>query len=194
MSTLSKGLSGYQIQLKPMQQADIEQVRLWRNDPEVAQHMLSQDEISAEQQQAWFNKISVDKRQQHFVIFYKDKPIGAANIKAYYQGENLENARAIEPGLYIADERYRGNIVAFSPTLLLNDYCFEVLGVQKLVAVVKASNVAALNYNLKLGYKVENAGDLLEISLNYADYQQHSKTLKALLNRPVRTTKNEVRD
>tara|TARA_R110000868_G_scaffold250297_1_gene506804 strand:+ start:1432 stop:2004 length:573 start_codon:yes stop_codon:yes gene_type:complete len=190
MSELSTGLSGYQIQLKPMQQADIEQVRLWRNDPEVARHMLSQDKISTEQQQAWFKKISGDKRQQHFIIYYKDQAIGAANIRAYYQGESLENARAIEPGLYIADEKYRGNILAYSPTLLLNDYCFEVLGVQKLVAVVKASNTAALNYNLKLGYKVESSGDLLEISLNQTDYQHHSKILKALLNRPARINKN----
>ncbi|WP_340678131.1 GNAT family N-acetyltransferase [Paraglaciecola sp.] len=190
MTLLSHSLNGYQVQLKSMSQADIEQVRLWRNDPQVAQHMLSQDSISAEQQQAWFNKIKDDKRQQHFVINYKGQAIGAANIRAYFQGENLHNARAIEPGLYIADERYRGNILAFSPTLLLNDYCFEVLGAQKLMAVVKASNTAALNYNLKLGYQVEKSGDLLEISLNYADYQDSTKGLKALLNRPARATKD----
>lgn len=189
MTALKGTLSGYQVQLDSITQADIEQVRQWRNDPTVAQFMLSQVQISKQQQQAWFNKIVRDNSQQHFIIRYKEVAIGVANIKAYYQGENLLNARLIEPGLYIADERYRGNILAFSPTLLLNDYCFEVLGVEHLIAIVKATNTAALNYNLQLGYQIEGSGELIEIKLTKVAYERHAKGLKALLNRPPREPK-----
>ncbi|KXI27908.1 GNAT family N-acetyltransferase [Paraglaciecola hydrolytica] len=180
-------LQGYQVRLDAVTQDDLEMIRQWRNDPSVAQFMLSQESISTEQQQAWFKKISRDFSQQHFVIFYKNEAIGVANIKAYYQGETLDNARVIEPGLYIADNRYRNNILAFAPTLVLNDYCFEVLGVQALLAVVKADNLAALNYNTKLGYQIEKQAELVEIRLNQADYQHHTHGLKALLNRPARS-------
>ena len=176
-------LQGYQVVLRPLLQEDLEQVRLWRNDPAISQFMLSQDEISAEQQQAWYCNIEGDDSQQHFVILYKDEPIGAANIKARYQGQSLSEAKVVEPGLYIANERYRNNILAFAPTLLLNDYCFDQLGVTSLVAVVKADNSAALNYNLKLGYRIDKKGELIEISLRKGDYQQHSSLLKALLSR-----------
>jgi RimJ/RimL family protein N-acetyltransferase len=184
MTDLQEGvLKGYQVVLRPLVQEDLEQVRQWRNDPAISQFMLSQEMISKEQQQAWFNKIQQDNTQQHFMILYKDKAIGCANIKTRFQGETLLSAEVLEPGLYIADERYRNNILAFSPTLVMNDYCFNQLGVSSLFAVVKAENQAALNYNLKLGYRIDNNGELLEISLQKDDYQHHSAQLKALLSR-----------
>lgn len=180
-------LSGYQVILKEVCEDDIECIRQWRNDPGVSRYMLSQDIISAEQQRTWFNKIQRDDSQQHFVIHYKNQAIGVANIRACYSGESLKTARAIEPGLYIAREKYRNNILAFAPTLVLNDYCFEYLACKQLKAVVKGDNLAALNYNQKLGYQIEKHSEspveLIEIRLNKADYQQHTVQLKALLSR-----------
>ncbi len=182
-------LEGYNVTLRQIESQDLERIRSWRNDPQVSQHMLSQEYITQEQQQAWFKKVSGDQGQQHFVIFYKGEAIGCANVQSRGLGTILTNAKTIEPGLYIADERYRGNIVAFAPTLLLNDYCFDTLNANKLLAVVKKTNQAALNYNLKLGYKIESSSDLIEISLNKADYQSHSQALKALLSRPNKGSK-----
>ncbi len=180
-------LSGYQVVLNEVTKSDIELIRQWRNDPNVSQYMLCQDIISQKQQLAWFKKIQLDTSQQHFVIHYKGLPIGVANIRTYYQGESLNTARAIEPGLYIANDKYRNNILAFAPTLLLNDYCFEQLGCQELKAIVKADNTAALNYNAKLGYQIEkhteNQADVIAITLHKNDYQQHTVQLKALLSR-----------
>jgi len=175
-------LSGYKVELREVQQQDLELLRLWRNDPKISQFMLSREFISTEQQQAWFNKIQSDPKQQHFIIAYKGQEIGSANIQLY-SGESLQNAAIIEPGLYIYDDKYRGNVLAFAPTLLLNDYCFEQLGVKYLKAVVKSDNLAALNYNQKLGYRILKHGELIEISLNYDDYQQASTPLKRLFSR-----------
>lgn len=176
-------LTGYQVTLRPVELSDLDMLRQWRNSPQVSQYMLSQSMITQEQQLAWFKKVERDDSQQHFMISYKDTLIGSLNIKSKLVGESLAQASVIEPGLYIADNRYRNNIIAFSPTLLINDYCFEQLNCDKLVAVVKSDNHAALNYNEKLGYKVVKQGELIEIELNFDDYQDHSKTLKALLSR-----------
>ena len=175
-------LTGYQVTLRPVELSDLDMLRQWRNSPQVSQYMLSQSIITQEQQLAWFKKIERDDSQQHFMIGYKDSLIGSLNIKSKLVGESLAQASVIEPGLYIADDRYRSNIIAFSPTLLINDYCFEQLNCDKLVAVVKPDNHAALNYNTKLGYKVVKHGELIEIELNFDDYQDHSKSLKALLS------------
>lgn len=176
-------LVGYNVELKAIKQQDLELLRNWRNDPQVSQFMLSQELISAEQQLAWFKKIQRDDSQYHWMIYYKNQPIGSANIKAIYQGQTLHNATTIEPGLYIADERYRGNLLAFAPTLLINDYCFDQLKVKQLHAVVKQTNQAALNYNQKLGYKIQKQAELVEITLTAGDYQQASHMLKNLLSR-----------
>lgn len=176
-------LEGYQITMRPVAEGDLDMLRCWRNDPQISQQMISQDEITAEQQLAWFKRIENDASQKHFIIHYKGTPIGSANIKTRGIGHTLETAKAIEPGLYIADEKYRNNILAFAPTLLINDYCFYTLGVSTLKAVVKASNHAAINYNRKLGYQVEKEGDLVEISLNEEDYLSCTRQLKGLLSR-----------
>lgn len=176
-------LTGYQIELSTVTEEDLPLMRSWRNSPDVSQFMISQESISEEQQLAWFNKIQRDTTQHHYVIFYKSQPIGSANIKSRGVNISLQQASVVEPGLYIGVEKYRNNILAFAPTLLLNDYCFNTLGVKKLVAVVKADNQVALNYNKKIGYKVDNQGELIDISLNFEDYQQHTKQLKGFLSR-----------
>ena len=175
-------LSGYNVVLRDISQSDLEQLRDWRNDPDIARQMISQDEITAEQQQAWFMKIQRDPGQQHWMIEYKGEPIGSANIKALY-ARDLADASSIEPGLYIGEARFRGNLIAFAPTLLLNDYCFEVLGAKQLRAVVKRSNQAALKYNEKLGYKLQKDAELCELTLTASDYQQATGMLKNLLSR-----------
>lgn len=175
-------LTGYRVTLREVQEQDLDQLRHWRNSPAVSEFMLSQDPITEEQQNAWFKKVQRDKKQQHFVICYKNQAIGSANIKVT-QGESVEAASVVEPGLYIADERYRSNILAFAPSLLLNDYCFEQLQVQHLKAVVMAGNTAAVNYNKKLGYRLAYEGRLLEMVLDKASYLNARPPLAAIFNR-----------
>ena len=176
-------LSGYQVVMRPVERDDLEMLRTWRNSQNVRQFMLSHSAISAEQQNAWFSKINRDSSQLHFVICYKGTIIGSANIKTHDNAGDINNSQVLEPGLYIGDERYRNNILAFAPTLLVNDYCFDFLHCTKLVAVVKADNKAALNYNAKLGYKIIKQDKLVEIELQKSAYEKQARTLKALLSR-----------
>ena len=175
-------LVGYQVKLASITEDDLPMLRRWRNDPKISQHMLSQQFITETQQQSWYKKVVKDPSQQHFVIYYKNKPIGAANIKAS-KGNPLNQCEYIEPGLYIYDDNYRANLLAFAPTLLLNDFSFYDLGAAKLKAVVLAENSAALNYNKKLGYEIVNEGPLVEIELEPLRYEVASKPLKSLLSR-----------
>ena len=180
---VSTPLAGYSVELLPVAEDDLEMIRQWRNSPAVSQYMLSRDEISQEQQLAWFKKLQRENNQQHWVIYYKNQAIGSANIKACYKGQELSTATAIEAGLYIADERYRGNIIAFAPALLINDYCFSTLNTGQMLAVVKPSNTAALNYNQKLGYKIQQRGELITLTLTKQDYQQATQLIKQFLSR-----------
>lgn len=180
-------LSGYQVTLRDVAQDDLEMIRNWRNDPETRQHMLSQETISPEQQSAWFDRLQSDPCQRQWLILYRDKPIGVASIKSVDDGTPLDAASRVEPGLYIADLAYRGNILAFAPTLLMNDYCFGQLGASELQATVKEDNEAALGYNRKLGYReVERQSGLVRIALGPEDYEVSAAPIKAFLSRPVR--------
>jgi len=148
-------IRAYGVELKPVQYDDIEQLRLWRNQPEIARQMLCEEVISALQQERWFSQISHDSKQRHYVIRYKKTAIGAVNIKSLSDA-SVESAKVLEPGMYIGNPAYRGNLMAFLPALAINDYCFDYLGVEYLQARVKASNLAAIKFNQKLGYQIEN--------------------------------------
>ena len=179
-------LEGYQVSLRSLAIEDIEMLRIWRNSPEISQYMVSQEQISPEQQLEWFAYQKEQTDQKHFSVFYKDQLIGSANIKvAQHQGKgDFASADMLETGLYIGAEKYRANLLAFAPSLVLNDYCFEQLGTTALFARVHPDNSNAIQYNLKLGYQIEKKGSWVEMKLLPEAYHSSSNILKGLLNRP----------
>jgi RimJ/RimL family protein N-acetyltransferase len=148
--------------------------------------MVSQQQISSEQQLAWFERQKTLLNQKHFSVFYKDKIIGSANVKVAPEqaSQTVTSADVLETGLYIGDEKYRGNLLAFAPSLLLNDFCFQQLGTTVLLAQVHPENIGAIQYNLKLGYTIENEGRWIEMQLLPDSFNAATKMLKGLLNRP----------
>lgn len=187
-------LSGYGMILMPIQKTHLEQLRIWRNSSEISRFMFNPDEITSEQQVSWFKKIGQTVSQLHWSICYKGQLIGTANIKErnglpIVKKQKAENL-TVEPGIYLGDERFRGNLLAFSPSLLLVDYCFEILELSRLQAKVHKDNAAALNYNLKLGYKKVASDDRwISIELTYSDYVEATKVLKQFLLRRTKVRK-----
>ncbi len=180
---MNETITGYGVTLKPLSEEYLEQVRQWRNHPEVARYMVSQEPISAEQQRAWFAKVSQSDRCAHYLIFFRGEPVGLIYIDA--QGDQpLKESQVIEPGMYLAsDSPYRGTLLAFCPALALNDYCFEQLGCEKLVARVKQDNRAALRFNEKLGYRVVAEADgYVSIELDETSHQQARRQLQRFLH------------
>ena len=152
-------ITAFNVLLKPLQLDDLEQIRLWRNSPQVSNQMLDQREISAEQQQSWFERICADQRQMQFVIYYKNQQVGACNLKSP-TALTVTESEAVETGFYLGEAKYRGTILAFFAALALNQYAFEQLGIKQLQAQVKSSNSAALRFNQQLGYQPEPAQPL----------------------------------
>jgi RimJ/RimL family protein N-acetyltransferase len=176
-------IDAYHICLEPMVKAHQPLLQRWRNDPEISQHMLSQEEISAEQQSAWFNKTSHDPKQLHWLIRFRDQLIGATNVQSLLTGVAAHSASVLEPGLYIGEKAYQSNIIAFAPTLAMYDYCFKYMKTKSFRAVVKSTNRAAIHYNKKLGYEVKEQGELCVLELNQQAYEQSSQQLKQFLSR-----------
>lgn len=192
VNLLGFSLSGYGVTLIPVAEEHLEQLRCWRNDPAISEFMLTKEEITAEQQLSWFQSLAEKPYQKHFVISYKHKAIGAANIKEQYRQpitnkrevENADTELRLEPGIYLGEEKFRKNVLAFSPSLVLLDYCFDELKVSSLFATVHRENSAALNYNQKLGYKVVDENDeWLSIMLTPEDYASATTAIKRFLSK-----------
>lgn len=176
-------LSGFGVDLIPMNFEHQDVVRSWRNQDEIRQQMLDDQKISEEQQLTWFNKMSQDPKQLHWVIRFRDALIGATNVQSLEDKKPASEASLLAPGLYIGERRYQGNIVAFAPTLVMYDFCFQHLSTQVFRAVVKADNHNALKYNQKLGYELTVEDELCVLELNQERYQQATAPIRQFLSR-----------
>ncbi len=145
-------IAAYGVVLTTVTAEDLASLRQWRNQPDISAQMLDQRLISEADQQRWFERIRQDASQQHFVIRYKNEPVGACNLKQP-EGQSVFGSKVLESGFYLADPRFRGSMLAFFPALTLNQYCFQTLGCTTLLAHVKLDNSAALRFNQQLGYQ-----------------------------------------
>lgn len=170
---MSANYKRYGVTLKPLAESDLEMVRTWRNSPEIAQHMLDQNYITAEGQRKWFNGLQTDASRAYWVAWFKEQPIGVVSLV------NINHAEGIaEPGMYIYPEQYRNNIVPFCVAFVLNDYAFEELGLSLLLGKIFPENEASVRFHEKCGYtelaKAQaNAGrPLIHYELTQANYEQ----------------------
>lgn len=138
-------ITAYGIDLVPLAQEHLELVRGWRNDPKIAQHMASQDHITASMQQTWFANLDAE-RSPHFVIRYQGRYVGVCSAKRTKIG-----ATSCETGMYLYHNEPT-TLIAFRAALALNDFCFERLQVKQIDIYVLAQNTRALGFNEKLGF------------------------------------------
>ena len=145
---LAQEFSKYGVTLMPLSKDMLEQVRTWRNDPEISKHMLSQDYISEEMQVQWFDRIQQQDSVIYWVVWFKREPIGVASLSAI----DLKAGTA-EPGMYIYPQQYRNNIVPFCVAFALNDFAFDELGLTCLIGKIFEDNSASLRFHEKTGYR-----------------------------------------
>ena len=156
----------YGVSLQPIKSEQIEMVRSWRNRADIREKMLTRDEITTEQQLKWFNAIGKADNLVYFVAFFKALPIGVASAI------NIDPERKFcEPGMYIAEPKYQGNIVPFCVAFALNDFLFEELRLRVLNGKVFKSNNESMRFHLACGYQVvEDSSDLVRLELNKKNY------------------------
>jgi UDP-4-amino-4,6-dideoxy-N-acetyl-beta-L-altrosamine N-acetyltransferase len=138
------------ITLKSITQEDIEQVRLWRNAPEIAGNMEYTSYINEQQQLAWFEQLKLKTNCHFFIINVLDKRIGLAHLSEI----NLIEKSA-QVGLFIGELNFVGTGVALAASTCLLHFAFDKLALDVLYAKVKNENKIAINYNAFLGFEID---------------------------------------
>ena len=142
-------LIGKSVDLKLIDESDIELLREWRNSKEVSNYMLSRTIISKEQQREWYNKIKEDSSCIHWVILSKEgRKLGMASLTKIDRVNN-----SAEPGLYIGVKKFRNSFFGIEANYIVLNYAFKELGLEKISGTVLFSNSAALKMNLSFGYQ-----------------------------------------
>jgi hypothetical protein len=165
----------YGVKLIRLQQEDIELVRYWRNQRDIANYMEYRNYITPSAQIKWFNSIK-NKYNYYFIIEFDNKKVGLINSKDY----NPEFGFG-EGGIFIWDKNYIDSYVAVFSTLCLLNFVFFTLKLNvKSIARILKNNHKAVNYNQQIGYKLLPGQDLIDnqqYQLTLVDYQAHGSIL-----------------
>ncbi|MFL5730125.1 MAG: UDP-4-amino-4,6-dideoxy-N-acetyl-beta-L-altrosamine N-acetyltransferase [Cytophagaceae bacterium] len=136
---------------KELQEEDIEQVRIWRNLPEVSEYMYTSDEITPEQQKKWYEGIKISSTQKVWVIEYNGKKLGVASLY------NI-NARSKSAywAFYLGDSSVRGAGIGAKVEYNVCKYVFDELNCNKLLCEVFVWNEAVIKMHEKFGFRRES--------------------------------------
>lgn len=138
--------------LGSVERENIEQLRHWRNQPELRKYFREYREISKDMQEKWFvEKVLNDPKQINFEIHDVEtkKLIGSCGL---YYIHNVN--RTGEFGIYIGDENFRRCGYGTDALVALLNYGFNYLGLHRIWCEVYSNNRAISTYR-KIGFKDE---------------------------------------
>lgn len=138
------------IKLRPITNEDLEMVRNWRNSPEVSQYMYTEKHISAEEQIAWFNRISNDPDCKYWIIEYEGKSLGLVSI--------TEISKIFDScfwAFYLGDSSVRGAGIGAKVEYNVLTYVFDTLHLNKIRCEVLTSNEKVIQMHEKFGFRRE---------------------------------------
>lgn len=173
------------IELIELTQEDIEQVRIWRNTPEVASYMYTENEISQEQQQKWFESISKNPNSKYWIITYDGRKLGLASIT------NIDQAlSSCYWAFYLGDTSVRGAGIGAKVEYNVINYVFNTLKLNKLRCEVFVTNDPVIKMHEKFGFRREAYYrehcikgnlkiDVVGLALLSSEWKQYSEHMRA---------------
>ncbi len=141
-------LKGFGLTLKLVDESTAEQVRLWRNDTQISQFMEFKEYISKEMQQIWLKKIQTST-DLFYIISRDENRIGTIHLS---QINPIE--KTAEAGIFIGKKNFSGTGITLGASLLLMDFAFNSIQLQRVFAKINVGNKVAEQYNQLLGFEL----------------------------------------
>jgi hypothetical protein len=173
--------SRYGVTLSRLREEDLELVRAWRNDPDIAQFMQMREHITPEMQRAWFERVDTDDNY-FFVVEHQGVKVGLADAKNISWTE-----RCCEGGGFYRRD-YWSTIVPYQGTFTCFDFVFDELRLDSVRSRVLATNHRAIRYNLALGYVLQTGQDGVEnqwYTVTREAYERKTAALRRTVERAV---------
>ena len=135
--------------IRPLSAEDLPEVITWRNHPDVRRYMFTQHEISLEEHQSWFARVSQDSARRLLIVENAHEPIG------FVQLSNVCPGGVADWGFYARPDAPKGSGRKIGWAALR--YAFGELGLHKVCGQAIDSNKASMAFHKKLGFKQEGA-------------------------------------
>lgn len=140
------------VRLIPLEKEHVETVKKWRNDEEIRKYFFNYHFINQVQQEEWFERYCKDNKQIIFAIIESESnnfigTIGLSNIDHFNQRAEL--------GTLIGNNNYWGKGFATKASLIVLNYAFNNMNLNKIYCQILDSNTGSIKKNEKVGFKIE---------------------------------------
>ncbi len=146
-------IKGKKVTLRAIEREDLALLHQWSNDPEI-NYMLGGWHFpsSSQDQEKWFQGLSVNSTQQRFAIDTPDLGlIGMANLVDI----NWKDRNAFH-GMLLGDKDVRGKGYGIDTVMAVNRFAFEELGLMRMDTTIISNNEPSVGvYTKKCGWVVE---------------------------------------
>lgn len=133
--------------LRPMTNADLEQVLQWRNHPEVRNYMYTTHEIHPEEHRNWFKNSKTNPSIELLIYERAGRAQGFVNIT------RTRFPEVADWGFYLAPDAMKGGGQALGEQAL--NYAFAELNIHKVCGQVVGNNDRSISFHKKLGFVEE---------------------------------------
>ena len=147
----SYGASYQNVRLRPLEKRDIEQLRIWRNDPSQTRFLRPLGFITPEMQEKWFANYRENEDEITFAVEETEllhKMVGSVALYNF-RGDTAEIGK-----IQIGEEKAHGLGIGKRTLEMACWIGFRTLGLKKIVSSVHRENLAAYRNNQKVGFVV----------------------------------------
>ena len=145
-------INGEKLTLRPITDADTDDIVRWRNDPEVWRYFLFREPFTPEMHRAWLlNKVMTGKVIQYIIV---ERESGQSVGSVYFRDVDEKNESA-EYGIFIGEPRARGRGLGTETARLFTRFGLDVLRLHRISLKVLGSNEIARRSYEKAGFRTE---------------------------------------
>ncbi len=144
------------IELREIDESDLELLRRWRNDPSISRWFFSETRISRRMQREWYARYRTNDAEILFMICRDGETLGTIGLC-----DIVRRHRKAQLGRFlIADPGHRNRGFGKKAVLRLLEYAFCAQGLNRVYLEVFESNAAAVRAYQACGFEVE--GELMQ--------------------------------
>lgn len=164
----------YDISLIRLKREHIEELRYWRNSPEIRETMEYREYITKEMQEKWFETVNDIRQHAYFIIHINGKNIGLIN------GKNTTSDEC-EAGMFIWDKSFLNTHYPVAVSLIMSDVHYYAMKNNRSNCKILRTNKQAIAFNKLFGYQLlpgqENVLNQ-KYTVTKEAYEKHSVLLR----------------
>ena len=134
--------------LRDIRSTDRELLLAWRNQPDVAQWMFTDHNITPEEHDEWLTSMLLDPKVKYWMIEVDQAPQGVVHLASISSVQ-----KRCKWGMYLGEPAARGTGAADAASFLSLDWAFRQLCMEQVICEVLATNERALRLYERVGFR-----------------------------------------